>query len=626
MKKLYTIVFLLVASTTLTFAQNKDTKTADKHFDRFEYVKAAEEYQKLIKKGKADDYVYTRLADSYFLINDTKKAEPFYKRVSTRKNVSSETIYNYAQTLKANGKFSESNAMMDKFAQMSPNDSRAIEYKKNPNYIPQILEGKPRYQTKSVVGLNSSNSDFGVHKAGDKIYFSSARNTERKTYGRTQEPFLDIYEATIANGTASNIQAVRGDVNTKYHEGIAAITPDGKRMYFDRNDYYNGKYRKNDEGISQLNIYYAELIDGQWRDVQPVPFNNTEYSVGHPVLSPNGNTLYFVSDMPGGQGDSDIYKVSINAEGAFGQPENLGSKINTEGKEVFPFIAQDGTLYFSSDGHLGIGGLDVFSSANGGSGEIKNLGTPINSTSDDFAFSIDDATQEGFVSSNRDGSSEGGSDNIYMVSEICVSTINAIVKDAETNNPISGATVALYDANQNRLTSKMTGTDGSTSFEVECDQNITVQASANGFESNATKVSTSEETVSAEILLRPIDDIIVDDTVVLEPILFDFDKHNIKPQAALELDNLVQLMKKFPEMVIKVESHTDIQGRPEYNMELSNRRAQATVQYVISKGIDAARISGEGFGESKPAIECGANCTDEEHQKNRRSEFIIVKR
>ncbi|WP_339609273.1 OmpA family protein [uncultured Planktosalinus sp.] len=626
MKKLYTIVFLLVASTTLTFAQNKDTKTADKHFDRFEYVKAAEEYQKLIRKGKADDYVYTRLADSYFLINDTKKAEPFYKRVSTRKNVSSETIYNYAQTLKANGKFSESNAMMDKFSQMSPNDSRAIEYKRNPNYIPQILEGKPRYQTKIVVGLNSSNSDFGVHKAGNKIFFSSARNTERKTYGRTQEPFLDIYEATIANGTASNIQAVSGDVNTKYHEGIVAITPDGKRMYFDRNDYYNGKYKKNEEGISQLNIYYAELIDGQWRDVQPVPFNNTEYSVGHPTLSPNGNTMYFVSDMPGGQGDSDIYKVSINPDGTFGQPENLGSKINTEGKEVFPFIAQNGTLYFSSDGHLGIGGLDVFSSANAGAGEVKNLGTPINSTSDDFAFSIDDASQEGFVSSNRDGSKEGGSDNIYMVSEICVSTINTIVKDADTNQPISGATVALYDANQNRLTSKMTGADGRTSFEIECDQTITVQASANKYDSNAEKISTSEETVSTEILLRPIDDLIVDDQVVLKPILFDFDKHNIKPQAALELDNLVQLMKKYPEMIIKVESHTDIQGRPEYNMGLSNRRAQSTVQYVISKGIDSARISGEGFGESRPAIDCGLNCTEEEHQKNRRSEFIIVKR
>lgn len=628
MKKLYTIVFLLVASTSLTFAQNKDTKNADKHFDRFEYVKAADEYQKLIKRGKADDYVYTRLAESYFLINETKKAEPFYRRVSNRPNVEAETLFNYSQTLKANGKFEESNAMMDKFAEKKPNDSRAIEYKKNPNYIPQIMEGKPRSSLKSVGGLNSSFSDFGVNIVGDKIYFVSARNTAKKTYGRNQEPFLDIYEASYENGTATNVQSINGDVNTKYHEGVVAVTADGKRMYFDRNDYYNGKYRKDDQGINQLNIYYADLIDGQWRDVQPVSFNNTEYSVGHPTLSPDGKTLYFVSDMPGGQGESDIYSVAINQDNSFGTPQNLGPTINTEGKEVFPFIGDDGTLYFSSDGHLGLGGLDVFkaSKLEAGFGVVENLGVPINSTADDFSFSIKDATQEGFVASNRDGSSEEGSDNIYSINEICVSTINSIVKDATTNQPLSRATVALYDSNQNRLTSKMTGDNGTATFEVECDQEITVQASLNGYEANANSISTADKTVSTEIMLNPIEEIIVDDKVVLNPIVFDFDKHNIKPQAATELDKLVQLMKKYPEMIIKVEGHTDTRGDATYNKQLSNKRAQSTVQYVISKGIDESRISGEGFGEDSPVVECGANCTEEQHQQNRRSEFIIIKR
>ncbi len=623
MKKLYTIVFLLVASTTLTFAQNRDTRTADKHFDRFEYVKAAEEYQKLIRRGKADDYVYTRLADSYFMVNDTEKAEPFYRRVSTRPNVSSETIFNYAQTLKANGKFDESNAMMDKFAQMSPNDSRAIEYRRNPNYITQILEGKPRYSANPVRGLNSSFSDFGATRVGDKIYFSSARNTARKTYGRNQEPFLDIYEATFANGMATNVQPVSGDVNTRFHEGIVAITPDGSRMYFDRNDFFNGKYRKDDDGINQLNIYYAELVDGRWRDIQQVPFNNSQYSVGHPALSPDGKTLYFVSDMPGGYGDSDIYKVAINEDGSFGEPQNLGATVNTEGKEVFPFIANDGTLYFSSDGHLGLGGLDVFSYKNG---KVTNLGVPINSTSDDFAYSYDPVLDEGFVSSNRGGVQDGGSDNIYLIKEICVSTIESIVKDSNTNRPIGGATVALYDRNQNRIASKIAGTDGKATFEVECDKEVTVQASANGFEANSVKVSTAERRVTAEVSLRPIDEIVQDERVVLQPILFDFDKHNIKPQAALILDNLVQLMKANPNMVIKVEAHTDFRGPASYNKQLSNRRAQSTVQYVISKGIDASRISGEGFGEEKPAVNCGSNCTEAQHQQNRRSEFIIVKR
>lgn len=622
MKKLYTIVFLLVASTTLTFAQNSDTKTADKHFDRFEYVKAADEYQKIIKSGKADDYVYTRLADSYFMVNDTEKAEPFYRRVSTRPTVSAETIYNYSQTLKANGKFDESNAMMDKFAQMSPSDSRAIEYKRNPNYITQILEGMPRYSATPVRGLNSSFSDFGATRVGDKIYFSSARNTARKTYSRSQEPFLDIYEASYVNGMVTNVQSVSGDVNTKYHEGIVTITPDGNRMYFDRNDFYNGKYKKDEDGINQLNIYYAELVDGRWRDIQQVPFNNTQYSVGHPALSPDGKTLYFVSDMPGGHGDSDIYKVMINEDGSFGEPQNLGPTVNTEGKEVFPFIANDGTLYFASDGHLGLGGLDVFSYRNG---NVTNLGVPINSTSDDFAYSYDPNLDEGFVSSNRGGGKDVGSDNIYLIKQICVSTIHSIVMDANTNRPIGGATVALYDRNQNRISSKLTGADGKAKFEVECDQEVTVQASANGFEANAVKVSTAESEVNAEVKLRPIDEIVQEDKVVLEPILFDFDKHNIKPQAALILDNLVQLMKANPNMVIKVEAHTDFRGSASYNKQLSNRRAQSTVQYVISKGIDASRISGEGFGEERPAVNCGANCTEAQHQQNRRSEFIIIR-
>jgi len=327
--------------------------------------------------------------------------------------------------------------------------------------------------------------------------------------------------------------------------------------------------------------------------------------------------------MPGGNGDSDIYKVAINADGSFGTPQNLGATVNTEGKEVFPFVAQDGTLYFSSDGHLGIGGLDVFSYSNG---KVTNVGVPVNSTSDDFAYTYDASVDEGFVSSNRGGVQDGGSDNIYLIKEICVSTIESIVMDADSNQRIGGATVTLYDKNQNRLTSKIVGSDGKATFEVECDQEITVQAAANGFDPNSVKVSTASKTVKAELKLRPIDEIIVEDKVVLNPILFDFDKHNIKPQAALELDRLVQVMNKYPEMVIKVESHTDTQGSADYNRALSNRRAQSTVQYVISKGIDAARISGEGKGEDHPAVNCGDNCTDAQHQQNRRSEFIIVKR
>ncbi|MBT0607273.1 OmpA family protein [Aequorivita echinoideorum] len=624
MKKIYLLLFLGIAGTFISTAQNRDTKKADQHFDRLEYIKAAEEYEKIVEREKADEYVYTRLANSYYYINDTQKAEPYFKEaVATTNNP--ETVYSYAQTLKANGKSEESNIWMKKFAQMAPNDSRAIAFNENPNYIPKLMDKAEKFEVNIVGELQSEHTDFGGEMLGNKFYFTSSRNTARKNHKMNQEPFLDIYEATNTAGTFTDIKPLKGDVNTKFHEGVLSFSKDGKRMYFDRNDYFDGKYKKNEEGINQLNIYYAELVDGVWKDIQSVPFNNSEYSVGHPAVSADGKTLYFVSDMPGGFGESDIYEVSINDDGSFGEPKNLGKNINTEAKEVFPFVGKNGTLYFSSNGHLGLGGLDVFyaEESSNGFGKAMNLGSPVNGKSDDFAFKYDDTSKEGFVSSNRNGEK----DNIFKLKEICSSTIESIVINEYTNEPLSGAKVDLYDSNENLLSSKIAGNDGRVSFEVECDQDFVVQGSMADFESNAvTGLKSDKSKVAAEIKLRPIEDIIVEDKVVLNPIMFDYDKYNIKPQGALELDKLVQLMKKYPKMVIKVEGHTDNKGPAEYNRDLSDKRAKSTVQYVISKGIDESRISGEGFGESQPIFDCGDSCTPEKDAKNRRSEFIIISR
>jgi Tol biopolymer transport system component len=319
MKKIYLLLIFMAVGTTMAFAQNRDTKKADQHFDRLEYVKAAEEYEKLVERGRADDYVYTRLANSYYFINNTEKAEPYFRQVA-ESSTDPELLYSYAQTLKANGKVNESNDWMNRFAQLAPSDSRARAFKNNPNYIPKLMEEAERHTVKFAEGINSAHSDFGGEVSGNKFYFTSSRNTSRRSHGMTAEPFYDIYVADYANGSFTNISPLPGDVNTRYHEGVVAISPDGNRMYFDRNDFYRGKYRKDQEGINQLNIYYAELVDGTWRDIQPVPFNNSEYSVGHPAISPDGKTLYFVSDMPGTIGESDIYKVAINEDGTFGTP------------------------------------------------------------------------------------------------------------------------------------------------------------------------------------------------------------------------------------------------------------------------------------------------------------------
>lgn len=632
MKNIFTFLLLVALSSVVATAQNKDTKKADQLYERLQYTDAAKAYQKLLKKGKGSRYVFQQLGNSFYYINDTKKAETYYKRVVKGRKLSPEVVYNYAQSLKANGKFSDHNEWMRKFAEMKPEDSRAKEFMKNPNYIPLIMDEVERWSATNMEEINSEYSDFGAFMKGKEFYFASSRNQKRKKYAWNEEPFLDIYVAQDVGGTIKNAALLPGnDVNTKYHESTVAITADGKRMYFDRNDYFEGDYDKSEEGINQINLYYAELIDGQWKGISSVPWNSDEYSVGHPALSPDGNTLYFASDMPGGKGMSDIYAVNVNKDGTFGTPRRLGNNINTEGREVFPFVDSSGTLYFSSDGHMGIGLLDVFMAEAQGAkfGMAVNMGKGVNSAADDFAFMFDPAGKTGYVSSNRSGGQ--GSDDIYKVAEIeipCEITYNITVLNEYTDGPIAGARVDMYDEMENKLSTRTTGDNGTTQILAECDKGHVLQSVMRDFESNAVVMEAVEgkETVDVTIRLRPIEDIIVDDRVVLNPIFFDLNKSNIKPQAAFELDKLVAIMKKYPNMVIKVEAHTDSRGNDEFNLELSERRAQSTVQYVISKGIDAAMISGEGKGETSPKVDCGNNCTQEQHAKNRRSEFIIVER
>lgn len=631
MKKIYTILLLIAVSTTIVSAQNSKTKKADNLYDRLAYTDAAQAYQKVLKRGTTDVYVFERLANCYYFINDTKKAEMYYKRVAKSKDANPEAIYNYAQTLKANGKFSDYNTWMKNFAKLSPNDTRVKEFMKNPNYIPKIMDDMARYTATNMEDINSEYADFGGIVYGKDFYFASGRNTSRKTYQWNEEPYLEIYKATNVGGTMKNAELLNGDVNTKYHESNAVISADGKRMYFDRNDYFEGDYDKSASGINQINLYYAENIDGKgWSGVVSAPFNNNEYSTGHPALSQDGNTLYFVSDMPGGKGGSDIYMVAINSDGSLGTPERLGDNINTEGKELFPYLDSNGTLYFSSNGHMGIGGLDVFyAEAQGdGFGVVNNLGKGVNSSADDFAYKYDPTTQSGYVSSNREGGM--GSDDIYMVEAVeipCEVTIAVLVINENTNAAVAGARVDLYDTMGNRLSTKTSNVDGMVSFKAACDQAHEVQGVLADFESNASKVApANDQKVSATIALKPIEEIIVEDQIVLNPILFDLDKSNIKAQAAFELDKVVAVMNKYPEMVIAVGAHTDSRATDAYNLTLSEARAQSTVQYIISKGISGKRISGKGYGESQPKVSCGDTCSEAEHQLNRRSEFTIVNR
>lgn len=623
MKKLY-ILFLILATSNV-FAQNEKTKKADKLYNRLEFVKAAEEYEE-IAIDDADAYVYEQLANCYYNLFKTEDAERWYRQTIEEGNSNADVYFKYAQMLKANGKYEEHNKWMAKFAAAKPNDQRAIAFNKNPNYIPQILAKVTKFQVKNAE-INTQNSDFGALAVGNTVYFTSTRDGGR-TYGWNGQPYLDIYMASYAgDGELSKPQALSKDINTKFHEGTVSFSPDNKTMYFTRESYYDGKFKKDEEGKGTLNLYTATMADGEWTNVQPVPFNNDEYSVGHPSVSADGKTLYFASDMPGGYGQSDIYKVAINSDGTFGEPENLGADINTEGREFFPFISNNNTLYFSSDGHLGIGGLDVFASKVDGNsfGAVRNLGTPLNSNSDDFSFTFNEETKKGFVASNRDGGK--GSDDIYettLINPICDVDYVINVTDKETGAALSGAKVVLADDQGNAVGSKMTDEEGKVVFKVECDKSSQIEAAIQGYVPQQIDVNSGDAPEKViNIALAPIEEII-EDVIVLNPIYFEFDKHNITKEAAFELDKALNAMTKYPNMVVKVESHTDVRGSASYNQRLSERRAKSTVQYLISKGIDASRLSSEGKGESDPLIDCGKNCTDEEHQKNRRSDFIIV--
>lgn len=622
MKNLYiALSFGLISSTLI--AQNKDTKNADKLFSRYEYVAAAKEYQKLVDNGKGDSYVYKQLADTYYNMFNTTEAATWYAK-ATESNQDAETYFRYAQMLKANGKYEQANAQMNKFASLAPNDLRAKAFKENPNYVPKLVSKESGY-TAASLPVSSDKSDFGAVLYNNDLYFTSARNTAKKNYGWNEEPFLDVYKATLADSGNFSEAVPVTELNSKFHDGPVTISKDGNTMYFSSDSFREGLFEKDSKNKLKLgknNLYSATKSGETWGNIKPLPFNSKEYSTSNPSLSRDGKTLYFSSNMPGSLGGVDIWKVAVNGDGSFGSPENLGSKVNTEGNESFPFIADDNkTLYFSSAGKQGLGGLDVYKIDLSNGSDAVNMGKPINSEKDDFAFTFNKEKNRGFFSSNRNGN-----DDIFGATPICAVDVLTVVTNAKTGEILANAKVSILDSKSNVISTETSNAKGEVSFKVECDKDYTIQAAKDGFEGNSFPVAKSKgPEAKIDAKLQPIDVIVTPTEIILNPIFFEYDKNNITQQGAFELDKLVQVMKNNPNMVIFAKSHTDNRGSDAYNMSLSERRAKSTVQYVISKGIDATRIEGKGFGESEPKVQC-AECTEDQHSQNRRSEFMIVKK
>jgi outer membrane protein OmpA-like peptidoglycan-associated protein len=621
MKNIYIAILLLIANTV--YSQNATTQKADQLFESYQYVDAIKEYQKLIENKNESIYVFEQLGNCYFIIFDNEKAQIWFEK-AVKGKASPETYYRYAQTLKSFGKYKEANKQMDVFAKLVPSDERAKKHQLNPTYIPSLLNTTNLFNV-SETNINvKDESDFGAFLTNDKeLYFVSTRNTSNKKDRWNDQHYLDIFKTTRNNdGTFSEVNLVK-ELNTPFHDGPVTISSDGNTIFFARDGLSEGKYEvsKNKTKIGQQGLYKAVKIDGKWMQIEALPFNSINYSVTCPSLSKDGKTLYFSSNMPGGLGESDIWKVAVESNG-YGKPENLGDKINTSDRENFPFITEDNVLYFASSGRQGYGAYDIFMINLSTTEAAINLGKPVNSEKDDFSFSFNKLQDVGYFSSNR-----SGLDAIYTALPICKASSNITVTDKKSGKIIANALVTISDTNGNILSSIPTNSDGKVSFDLQCNTEYLLKISASNYEDKTATISKIEKgAVSIPVLLEPLEVIITDTEVILKNVYFDFNKSNITSQGASELDKLVKVMKDNPKMVIFVKSHTDSKGSAAYNLKLSEQRAQSTVQYIISKGIESERISGKGFGNTEPKIACGADCTEEQHSQNRRSEFAIIKK
>lgn len=644
-KKICLVCLFLVG--ILGVAQNKTIQKADKNYDRFLYVDAIKTYEKVAKKGYKSIQLFCKLGDSYYFQSRYAQANQWYEQLfSLQKKVAAEYYFRYAQTLKSVGNYDKAAEMMHAFEAQKTTDLRAKLAQKQIHYLDKINKNSGRYRIINA-GINSKYSDYGAAFYKNTLVFTTARDTGGlfvRKHNWNNQSFTNLYGVELHDTTQlATPEKFSKNTNSKYHESTPVFTSDGNTMYFTRNNYVNGKKGKDQKNAILLKIYKATKVAEKWENVVELPFNSNQYNCAHPALSPDEKTLYFSSNMPGSFGMSDLYKVALLPEGGYGKPINLGSAINTEARESFPFISKTNELYFASDGHPGLGGLDVFVtplSNEGAPGVIENVGAPVNSAFDDFAMIMDVSSKIGYFSSNRTEDTIGD-DDIFQCFELrslpsdCQQVLGGIVLDAVTQRPLASVQMVLMD--QNLVPIKETITDAGGAFEfglVDCDTSFSLRASVNDYDVNELRITTASETGKTEIKMdvtpkmMPLK--VGDDlrkALGIDIIHFDLDKDDIRPDAAVELAKILDVMQQNPMLEIDVRSHTDSRQTQQYNIKLSNRRAKSTIQWLVNNGIEARRLSGKGYGETQLVNHCadGVSCTEEAHQANRRSEFIITK-
>jgi len=581
-------------------------KFADKSFEEFAYTKAAELYLEAYKKDSSDNYIVKQLAESNRFIGNTIETELWLNKLVQRNAASPEDLFNYYQVLKSNGKYEKAEFWLNKYATLKPDDIRVSIHLSELEYIPFLMKDSINYEIRNV-SLNTPGSEIGPAFYKKQLVFSSTSIGSKLEvkYNWNDLPFLSLYSATIQpNGDLPGTQSFAPKLKTSYHDGPVSFDTQHHIIYITRNNFVRGKVETSKDKVVNLKIFEGKLVKDEWKLSRGFKYNSDEYSVGHPSINKDGSILYFASDMPGGYGKSDIY-FSVNTNGEWGKPQNLGPMVNTADNEFFPFLGGDNVLYFASDGHGGLGGLDIFFSypQNGTFTKIQNMGYPLNSPADDFGLALDSTGTKGYFASNRAGGK--GYDDIYALHIRHIQVIiKGIIRDMETDELLSDAFVSLIDENENTISTGITRSNGEYRFNVEKGQTYQVKVSKENYKNNAVSILTSDlratEERQADIILEP--ETVAQEMQVpksmeniggetwqvidLEYINYALDQVNITPDNAGILDRLIDIMIDNPDMQMRVESHTDSRGSADYNMKLSATRAKLAADYLSSKGND----------------------------------------
>ena len=637
----FAALLITVFGVTALYGQERKVAEATKTFEQMEYVNAQKIYLAVAEKGYESEELFTKLAESYYFNAQYDGAVKWYEQLFKFIPLPAQSIskLHYSQSLKATGNNKLAQKYYDSYRE---NLGDSLELKSAVDYAALIQANSSRYDFQTVAGLYSEEKiTFGHTQIGNALIFASTDDSSNSFMNRKSGwnglSYLSLYSVALdaTNQISEKPQKLKGHLRSIFHESSAAYTKDLKTLYFTRNNNTNKKRNQN------LKIYKSHNVDGAWSKPEELNFNSDTYSSAHPALSPDEKTLYFASDRPGGYGDSDLYSVEIDADGSLGTPLNLGTKINTPGRETFPFVDVANGLYFSSDGHFGLGGLDVFylKIKDDGFGNLLNIGEPINSYADDFAFGIDAALEKGFVSSNR-GAVEGSFvyDNIYTfvqtkpIKDVYKTTVEGVVTDKYTEEPIAEAKIVLRDSEGQVYAEVKTDKQGYYQTETNRYEVYTVLTSKEGYDSDDTLSKVDLDLQQIDFRLQP-NEVALSPGIDLAKVLniavvyFDYDQSEIRSDAVVELEKLVATMEAYQNLRINIRSHTDSRGNDRYNQKLSERRAKSTMDYIISQGIPKSRLTSEGLGEQEVTNKCNNNvpCSEEEHHRNRRSEFIILK-